>query len=133
MAGQMKAFWDATGEQVHTPGYGAVSQFVSQLAQWCCKPRGGCPQRASGGAASLFGGCISMRPTRRHDSCSAVCPLNASPLSSALPRRAGSHWQKGTLVGKPGAMFTSTATQGGEATALLCARVWPGSVLHLHS
>lgn len=32
----------------------------------------------------------------------------------------GSHWQKGTLLGKPAALFVSTGTQGGgqETTAL---------------
>ena len=75
-------------------------------------PLGKCPKRASGALHPQS----SMQPRCWQDSCSAVCP-SMRGLSPALRGRAGSHWQKGTLVGKPGAMFTSTATQGGELFA----------------
>lgn len=47
----------------------------------------------------------------------------------------GSLWQKGALVGKPAALFTSTASQGGgqESTILTCAALPCTSAHHMSS
>jgi hypothetical protein len=44
----------------------------------------------------------------------------AKPKPQAFFDATGSHWQRGSLVGKPATMFTSVATQGGGIE--VCAR-----------